>query len=153
MLKDKIGADLKSSMLARDTERVEVLKGLKSAVLYEEVALKKREEGLSDDEILAVFKKESKKRQDSITLYRQGGNEQQAVKEQSEKDIIDSYLPPQLTEKAVAELIDSALSELQITAVTRQDMGRVIGAVKAKTGAELDGSMLARLVQERILTS
>ena len=66
MLKDKIGADLKSSMLARDTERVEVLKGLKSAVLYEEVALKKREEGLSDDEILAVFKKESKKRREVL---------------------------------------------------------------------------------------
>lgn len=147
MLKDKIGVDLKSSMLARDTERVEVLKGLKSAVLYEEVAQKKREEGLSDDEILAVFKKESKKRQDSIILYRQGGYEEKALKEQSEKDIIDGYLPAQLSEGEISKVADSVMIELGLNNPTQQDMGRLIGAIK-KAAPNADGSIIASVVKK-----
>lgn len=147
MLKDKIGVDLKSSMLARDTERVEVLKGLKSAVLYEEVAQKKRETGLTDDEILAVFKKESKKRQDSVTLYRQGGYEEKALKEQSEKDIIDSYLPEQPTEEEISKVASKVLAELGLDSPTPQDMGRIIGAVK-KASPNADGSIIANIVKK-----
>jgi uncharacterized protein YqeY len=150
MLKDKLQADLKQAMLARETEKVEVLKGLKSAILYEEVAKGKREEGLSDDEILAVFKRESKKRQDSVDLYIKGGNNAQAENEKSEKGIIDSYLPEQLDEAAVNGLIDSAISELGITEPSKQDMGKIMGAVKSKGGSSLDGAMLAKLVQSRI---
>ena len=147
MLKDKIGADLKSAMLARDTETVEVLKGLKSAVMYEEVAQKKRDIGLSDDEMLAVFKKESKKRQDSIVLYRQGGNEQQALKEQSEKDIIDSYLPPELSQEEISKVIADVMLELELVDPVPQDMGRIIGAVK-KAAPNADGSIIASVVKK-----
>lgn len=137
-------------MLARDSFTADVIKGLKSAILYEEVAKGKREEGLNDDEILAVFKRESKKRQDSIDMYIKGGNQAQAEKETKEKEIVDSYLPAQLSEEQVNELIDATLLELNITEPTRQDMGRIMGAVKAKGGAELDGSLLAKLVNSRI---
>jgi uncharacterized protein YqeY len=147
MLKDKIGADLKSAMLARDTETVEVLKGLKSAVMYEEVAQRKRDVGLDDVEILAVFKKESKKRQDSIRLYRQGGNEQHALKEQSEKDIIDSYLPPELTEEEISKVIAGVMTELELADPKPQDMGRIIGSVK-KAAPNADGSIVASLVKK-----
>ena len=150
MLKEKLQIDLKQAMLARETERVEVIKGLKSAILYEEVAKKKREEGLNDDEILAVFKRESKKRQDSIDLYEKGGNNEQAKKEISEKEIIDSYLPEQLSEEVVNQMIDAVITEMGIESLSKQDMGRVIGSVKSKAGPELDGSMLARLVGARI---
>lgn len=149
MLKDKLQEDLKKAMLARDTETVDVLKGLKSAILYEEVAKNKREEGLNDSEILSVFKKESKKRQDSIDMYTKGGNEDKAQKESQEKEIIDSYLPEQLSEEEVSKIIDSVLADLSISTPEKKDMGRIIGAVKA-TGAEIDGSTLAKLVQERI---
>lgn len=149
-LKIKLQADLKTSMLARDSFTTDVLKGLKTAIQYEEVAKSKREEGLSDDEILAVFKKESKKRQDSIDMYRQGNNLEQAEKETKEKAIIDSYLPAQLSETQVNELIDSTLTELGLTDPTKQDMGKIMGAVKSKAGPNLDGSMLASLVNQRI---
>lgn len=149
MLKDKLQEDLKKAMLARDTETADVLKGLKSAILYEEVAKNKREEGLNDSEILSVFKKESKKRQDSIDMYTKGGNEDKAQKESQEKEIIDSYLPEQLSEEEVSKIIDSVLADLSISTPEKKDMGRIIGAVKA-TGAEIDGSTLAKLVQERI---
>jgi uncharacterized protein len=150
MLKDKLQADLKQAMLARETEIVEVLKGLKSAILYEEVAKGKRDEGLNDEEILAVFKKESKKRQDSIDLYSKGGNDSMAHKEAQEKQIIDSYLPEQLGEEAVKQLIEESLVELGVSEPTKQDMGKIMGSVKAKGGSSLDGAMLAKLVQQRI---
>ena len=149
-LKDTLQADLKTSMLARDSFKTDVIKGLKSAILYAEVAANKREEGLNDDEILSVFKKESKKRAESAELYTKGGNEASAKKELDEKAIIDAYLPAQLDEAAVNALIDSVLTEMCITEPTRQDMGKIMGAVKAKGGAELDGSMLAKLVNGRI---
>lgn len=149
-LKEVLQTDLKTSMLARDSFTTDVIKGLKSAILYEEVAKGKREDGLSDDEILAVFKKESKKRQDSIDMYNQGNNLEQAEKETKEKAIIDSYLPAQLSEDQVNELIDSTLNELGISDPTKQDMGKIMGAVKSKAGPSLDGSMLAKLVNQRI---
>lgn len=150
MLKDKLQADLKTAMLAREAEKVEVLKGLKSAVLYEEVAKNKRDVGLNDDEILAVFKKESKKRQDSIDMYTKGGNSEKANAETDEKAVIDSYLPEQLSSEEVGKLIDSALVELSIDTPGKQDMGKIMGRVKSKAGPELDGAMLAKQVQERI---
>jgi uncharacterized protein YqeY len=149
-MKEKLQADLKEAMLARDTQRVDVLKGLKSAIQYEEVAKSKREQGLDDSEILAVLKKESKKRQDSVDMYTKGGNAEKAQAETEEKAIIDSYLPKQLNQEAVNELINTAISELGINELSKQDMGKIMGAVKSKTGPELDGAMLAKLVQERI---
>lgn len=138
-------------MLARDSFKTDVIKGLKSAILYAEVAANKREEGLSDDEILAVFKKESKKRQESAELYTKGGNEASAKKELDEKTIIDAYLPAQLSEEDLNKLIDAAMSDMGLSVITKQDMGKVIGSVRTKGGAEVDGSLLAKLVNSRIV--
>lgn len=150
MLKDKLQADLKAAMLGRETEKVDTLKGLKSAILYAEVEKGKREEGLSDDEILTVFVREVKKRQDAIVLYKQGGNDAMANKEQAEKELIETYLPDQLSDDEINKLIDESLNELGIEKMSSQDMGRVIGVVKAKVGASADGSVIARLTKERI---
>ncbi len=150
MLKDKLNADLKAAMIARETEKVDVLKGLKSAILYAEVETGKRDKGLSDEEILAVFKKESKKRQDSIDMYIKGGSQESADKETWEKTIIDSYLPEKMSEDELNKLIDSEIEILGLEKVAPQDMGKIIGSIKSKTGAEVDGSTLARLVKERI---
>lgn len=150
MLKDTLQADLKKAMLSRDTERVEVLKGLKSAILYAEVAEKKREQGLNDEEILAVMRKEAKKRQDSIDLYTQAGNLEMAEKETAEKVIIESYLPAQLSEEQVLEKIEEVMQELSITQPQKQDMGKIIAGVKTKVGAQADGALIAKLVGQRI---
>lgn len=149
-LKDVLQADLKASMIARDAATTEVIKSLKSAILYAEVAANKREVGLSDDEILAVFKKESKKRQESADLYTKGERPELAQKELAEKKVIDAYLPAQLDELALNTMIDDAMAELGLDVLVRQDMGKIIGVVKQKGGAEVDASVLARLVNGRI---
>lgn len=152
MLKDAIQADLKAAMLARETDKVEALRGIKSAILYEEVAAGKRESGLSDAEVMAVLKREAKKRQDAIDLYKQGGNEERATKEANEKELIESYLPESLSEDKINELIDEVIKELGLSTLSSQDMGKIIGGVKSKGGAQADGALVARLTKERIVS-
>lgn len=149
MLKQQLQDDVKAAMLAGDALRVETLRGLKSVILYAEVAAKKREgDGISDEEIVTLFAKESKKRTESAELYVKGGAQEKADKELAEKAIIDAYLPEQLSEADLAKLIDEVIAEQGAEGV--QAMGKVIGAVKAKAGNSADGALVAKLVKERL---
>lgn len=148
MIKQKLQDDVKAAMLAGDSLRLETLRGLKSVILYAEVAAGKREEGLSDDEILALFSKEAKKRQESAELYVQGGAQEKADKELAEKAIIEAYLPAQLSEAELAAIIDEVLNEVKPAGL--QQMGQVIGQVKSQVGNTADGSLIAKLVKEKL---
>lgn len=148
-IRQKLEDDVKAAMLARDSARVETLRGLKTVVLYADVAAKKRDTGgISDEEIIALFAKEAKKRQESADLYVQGGSQERADKELAEKVIIEEYLPKQLTEVELAQIVDAVIAEQNADGL--QAMGKVIGAVKAKVGNTADGSMIARIVKERL---
>ena len=147
-MKQRLQDDVKAAMLAGDSLRLETLRGLKSVILYAEVAAGKREEGLTDDEILALFSKEAKKRQESAELYIQGGAQEKADKELAEKTIIEAYLPAQLSEAELAAIIDEVLNEVKPAGL--QQMGQVIGQVKSKVGNTADGSLIAKLVKEKL---
>lgn len=148
MLEAKIEQDLKAALLAGDAQRVSVLRGLKSVLLNEKVAKGKRDSGLTDDEVLPILSKEAKKRQESADLYKQGDDEARQQAELSEKKIIEEYLPEQLSEDEVAQLVDEAIQ--QTGASEQKDMGKVIGAVRAKAGAQADGAVIARLAKEKL---
>lgn len=150
MLKDKIQNDLKQAMLQRNAVEVSVLKGIKTAILYAEVEQKKRDSGLSDDEILAVLQKEAKKRVESAEAYQKALNQERSDAELAEKDIIDRYLPEPLSEQEVKDAIATVVKELDITTPERKDMGRIIGVLKQRHGAQLDGALAAKLVAERV---
>jgi uncharacterized protein YqeY len=147
-LEERIEADVKAALLAGDAERVSTLRGLKSVLLNEKVAKGKRESGLSDEEVLPILSKEAKKRQESADLYVQGGDQARADKELSEKAIIETYLPEQLSEEEVSVMVEEAIHETG--ASTQADMGKVIGAVRAKAGASADGALIARLTKEKL---
>lgn len=147
--KQRIDQDLKAAMLGGDKDRVSVLRAIKSAILYAEVANGSRESGgLQDADILGILQKESKKRQESADLYVQGGNQEKADAELAEKAIIEEYLPAQLGEDDIAKLVDEVAAENG--PVTKETMGATIAAVKAKSGGAADGATVARLVRERI---
>jgi len=148
MLKQQLEQDVKTALLAGDKDRVTTLRGLKSVILYAEVAKGSREEGLPDDEILALFAKEAKKRQESADLYVQGGNIQKANAELAEKAIIEEYLPAQLAEEELVQIVDEVLAQFET--LSPQIMGQAIGAVKQKTEGRADGSRIAQLVKERL---
>lgn len=149
-LKQRIADDTKAALLGGDRFVGEVLRNLKGAVLNEEVAQNKRDEGLSDAEIEKIIAREVKKRTESVSLYRQNGRDDLAETEQKEIDVLAAYLPEQLDEQAVAALVDEAIA--QTGAATPQDMGKVIGAVKAKAGTSADGAMVAAIAKERLTT-
>lgn len=148
-LKDDITADLKTAMLARDEFVTTTLRGLKAAILNEEVAKGLRDEGLSDEAIEQLIARESKKRDEAAKLFEQGGNQVSADKERAEKELLSKYLPEQLSEADVVKLVDDAVADIQPDGM--KDMGRVIGAVKAKAGNTADGALVARLVKEKLL--
>lgn len=147
-LKQRLNDDIKAAMLAHDAVRLDTLRGLKSAILYAEVAAGKREEGLNDQEIEAIFAKEAKKRQESADLYVQGGASDKAAKELAEKQIIEEYLPAQMSEVEITELIDKAIAETG--AADARMMGQVIGKVKQIAGSAADGAVIARIAKEKL---
>ena len=147
-IKQRLQDDVKTAMLAGDSLRLECLRGLKSAILYAEVAAGKREAGLSDDEILGLLAKEAKKRQESADLYVQGGSQERAEKELAEKAIIEEYLPEQMSEDELTQIIDELISQVKPQGM--QQMGQVIGQVKSRVGNKADGSIIARLVKEKL---
>ena len=148
MIKQQIEQDLKAALLSGDKIKATTLRGLKSAILYAEVASGKRAEGLNDEEIINVFTKEAKKRQESADLYIQGGSQERADAELKEKKLIQQYLPAQLSDEDITKIVDECLKELG--PVTVKDMGKVIGLVKSKTGAAAEGGVVARIVKEKI---
>lgn len=147
-LKTIIDADLKTALLAGNKLVAEVLRGLKSAILYEEVAKKVRETGLADEQIEVLIARESKKRDESAELFDKGGNHESAEKERAEKVILAKYLPARLSEVELAAVVEQVVAELQPEGM--KDMGRVIGAAKAKVGNGADGAMLAQMVKARL---
>ena len=147
-MKDKLTADLKTAMLARDSFLTDVIKGLKAAILNQEIAEKKREQGLNDQEIEILFAREAKKRLEAAELYKQGGNQAMAEKEKLEHAIIMKYLPEQMSESKISELIDAAIEQTGASEI--KDMGKVIGVVKARTGNSADGSLIAKLVKTKL---
>lgn len=140
--------DLKEALLARDSDRATVIRGIKSAILYVEVAEGKREEGLSDEACIAVMQKEAKKRQESADMYAQAGEQARADKELAEKRLIDAYLPKQLTETEIAAIVTAVIA--QTGATDLKSMGAVIGAVKAQAKGAADGAIIAKLVKEQL---
>jgi uncharacterized protein len=147
-LKQRIDTDLKTAMLGGDRLKVETLRGLKGAILNEEVAQKVRDTGLDDAAILKLLAKEAKKRTESADFFDQGGNHEAAEKERAEKVIIDEYLPAQLSEAELQEIVSRVI--LGMNATGPEMMGQVIGKVRAEAGPTADGATIARLVKESL---
>ena len=147
-LEQTLEADIKTALLSGDKERALTLRTVKGALLNVKVNTGKRETGLTDDEVMAILAKESKKRQESADFYVQGDAQDRADKELAEKAIIDAYLPKQLGEDEVATIVDAVIK--QLGASDTSAMGKVIGAARAKVGANADGALIARLVKEKL---
>jgi uncharacterized protein YqeY len=147
-LKQRIQDDLKAALLGGDRFVAETLRGLKAAILNEEVAKGKRDEGLQDAEIEQIVAKEVKKRNESATLYEQNDRAESAADERREAEILSNYLPAQLGEEEIKAIIEAAIKQLGANGMS--DMGKVIGVVKSKVGNTADGATVAKLVKEQL---
>jgi hypothetical protein len=147
-LKQRIADDTKAALLGGDRFIGETLRNLKAAILNEEVAAGKRDEGLSDDEIEKVIAREVKKRAESAKLYRENDRPELAEPEEKEATILKAYLPEQLSEDEIRELIKAKIAETG--AAGPAAMGQVIGAVKQAAGNTADGALVARIAKEEL---
>ncbi|MBL8159913.1 GatB/YqeY domain-containing protein [Candidatus Saccharibacteria bacterium] len=145
-LKERLDADIKRTMLAGERDKADVLRGLKSAILYEEVAQKSRDTGLDDAAIEKVVARECKKREEAAALYDKGGSPDRAAKERSERDILSAYLPAQLDDAALDAEVSAAIADQGQDA----HVGKLIGAVKARVGNSADGARIAAAVQRAL---
>jgi uncharacterized protein YqeY len=143
----QIDGELKKAMIARETEKVSVLRMLKSAVKY--AALEKGVDNEpSDADVIAVVRKESKKREDSIASFTQANRLDLATKEKSELELLRVYLPAQMPEEKIEALVKEAITETGAT--SKAQMGLVMKAAQAKAAGQVDGKTLSQVVQRML---
>jgi uncharacterized protein YqeY len=147
-LKERIDSDLKAALLGGDRFKSETLRGLKAAILNEEVAQNKRAEGLGDLVNEQVVARELKKRNESATVYEQNGRADMAADERREAEILAVYLPDQLGDEELNVVIEATVQQLGANGMG--DMGKVIGTVKSKVGNTADGAKIAELVKQAL---
>ncbi len=147
-LKERINDEMKAALLGGNRFVGETLRNLKAAILNEEVAVGKREQGLSDEEIEKVIVREVKKRNESAKLYRDNNRLDLAEPEEKEIEILSVYLPQQMSQADLGALVDAKIKELG--ADGPQMMGQVIGAVKKVAGNTADGAVVASLVKQAL---
>ena len=142
MLIEKLAADLKQSMLAKDAARTSTLRMLKSAIEYYKI--EKKQESLTDADVTSVIKKQIKQRQDSIESFTKGGRTDLVTNEQAELAVLKTYLPDELSPAEVEAIVKAVLVE--VGATTKTDMGKVMKAVQAKTAGRADNRLVSQLV-------
>ncbi len=144
-LKQTITDDMKAAMKAGEKDRLKVVRLLLADIKRVEVDTRKE---LDDAAILTVIEKAVKQRRDSIEQFTSGGREDLADIEKAELDIIAAYLPEQLSEAELDELIDAVITETGAESI--RDMGKVMGAIKAKAAGRADMGAVGARVKARL---
>src|ERR1041385_4162682 len=127
-LQERIDADLKDAMRAKEAGKLSVLRGLKSALKYAEI--EKADASLDDSAAVQVIRKQVKQRQDSIESFEKGGRPELAAKEKDELTILQAYLPEQLGADDLAKIVGETVRE--VGATSKAQMGEVMKALKVK---------------------
>jgi uncharacterized protein len=146
-LKDRLRADLTTAMKARDEVRTRTLRMALTSVSNEEVAGKAVRE-LSDDEVLKILTRESKRRREAAAAFAEAGRDEQAAAERAEEAVLSGYLPAQLSDAEVADIVTAAIAETGASGMPA--MGQVMKAVTPKVAGRAEGSRVAAEVRRQL---
>lgn len=146
-LKARLRADLTAAMKDRDEVRTRTLRMALTSVSTEEVAGKAARE-LSDDEVLKVLAREAKRRREAATAFQEAGRDEQAAAERAEDEVLSGYLPAQLSDHEVAELVAAAIAETGASGMAA--MGQVMKVVTPRVGGRAEGSRVAAEVRRQL---
>jgi len=141
-LADQLQQEIKSAMLAKDAERLNALRMLKSAIGY--VQIEKKTDALSDADFISVVQREVKKRRDSAEQFTNGGRPELAAKETAEIAVLETFLPKQLSPEELEAIIRATIQE--VGATDKKQMGAVMKAVQAKVAGRADGKTISGIV-------
>ncbi|MEI2733634.1 MAG: GatB/YqeY domain-containing protein [Rhodoblastus sp.] len=135
-MREKFTSDLKEAMKAGDKMRVATIRLITAALKDRDILARGEGKTVSDEDILALLQKMVKSRQESLDIYEKNNRPELAAQEKGEIEVISSYLPKQMDEAAVAAAIKAAIAETG--AASMKDMGKVVGALKAKYTGQMD---------------
>jgi uncharacterized protein len=149
MLRERFTTEMKEAMKAGEKGRLGAIRLIQAALKDKDIEARGAgKEPLSDEEILALLQKMVKQRQESITMYEQGGRAELAQQERDEVTVISSYLPQQMDEAETKAAIEAAIAETG--AASMKDMGKVVGVLRAKYAGRMDFAKASGLVKDTL---
>lgn len=144
MFKQQLAAQLITALKSKDATRVSTLRLLISAIKNEEIAGKKREQGLTDDEVITIISRQIKQRRDSIAQYLAGNRADLVAREESELKILQEFMPTQMSADEIREIVK------QVIATGAANMGAVMGQVMSRVKGQADGTAVRKMVEEAL---
>lgn len=148
-IQEQIVADIKEAMKAKDKERLNVLRSLKSKLMEKEISERKGDDvTLTDEQAVEVLMKAAKQRKESIEQFEEGGRDDLVENEKAELKIIDAYLPEMMAEDEVRAVVKEKIKAL--SASGPEHMGKVMGPLMGQLKGKAEGSMVSRIVKEEL---
>jgi uncharacterized protein YqeY len=147
-LQERLNADLREAMRARDSRKLGVLRMLLSALKYAAIAKSGADAELNDAEAAQVIRKQVKQRQDAIESFEKGGRAELAKKEKEELLILEAYLPQPMSAEEISKIVRETIAE--VGATSKAQMGAVMKALQAKVAGRADGKTLSAEVQKQL---
>ena len=144
-MRNKILEDLKAAIKAQEKEKLSVIRMIKGAIQMEE--LNKKHE-LSDDEVIAIISKQIKTRKESIVEFEKANRTDLVEQNKREIEILNTYMPEQLSEEEVIKVIDDAFNKLNPTGMS--DMGKIIGSISPILKGKTDMGLVSKIVKEKL---
>ncbi len=142
-IKDEINRDLKEGMKSGDKLRTETLRSLKSAIRYAEIEANSE---LDETEVMGVIAKQAKQRRDSIVEFKKGNRSDLVEKEQAELEILEQYLPAQMSEAEIRQKAQAIIAELGVNDI--KGMGQVMKRLMADLKGQADGKVVNQVVRQ-----
>lgn len=140
-----LNEDMKTAMKAKDKERLKTIRMLKSAVQNEELS---KQSELTEEEEIAVLSREKKQRVDSLVEFKEADRNDLVENLEFEINIVDEYLPEQLSEEEVEGIVDQAIEQTEASSM--QDMGKVMGTVMPEVKGRADGNLVNKIVKDKL---
>jgi uncharacterized protein len=144
-LLERLNQDMKQAMKNKEKDKLSVIRMVKASLQNEAIKLGKE---LSEDEELTVLSRELKQRKDSLQEFEKAGREDLVNKVKVEISIIETYMPEQLSEEEIIELVKQTIQE--VNASSKADMGKVMGAIMPKVKGKADGALVNKIVQQQL---
>ncbi len=149
-MRDALNQALKESMRAKDERAVSTLRLILAALKDRDIAARTKgnSDGIPDDEVLQMLQSMVKQRRESISMYEQGGRLELAEREQQEIDVIQRYLPKQMSDEEIAEEVSKLIAEMEASGL--KQMGAVMGELRARFAGQMDFAKASPIVKQAL---
>lgn len=148
-LSEKIQTDLTQAIKDRNEIARETLRMLRSAITNKAIEKKKKDEGLNEEEIVAVIANQIKSRRDSVEQFKAGNRPELAEKEEKEIAVLEKYMPEMMGEDELRGIVKKAIADLG--AMNKADFGKVMGKVMASVKGKADGALVKKVVEGELV--